>query len=188
MAQNLPPSTTWPNGGTSARNLNLYNSKINTDNITGTSQDAMWSWFGKLNNNFKLPKNFTIQVSGDYQSKTNLPVSGGQGGFGPPSQAQSSSQGYIRPFWSMDAAIKKSFLKNNAATVTLSVSDIFGTRKSNQHSESIYFVQDYYRLNNPHMVRLNFTYRFGKMDVTLFKRQNLKSQGEGLQNAGQMGG
>jgi outer membrane receptor protein involved in Fe transport len=37
-------------------NINIYNSKINTDNISGTSQDAMWSWFGKINNNFKLQR------------------------------------------------------------------------------------------------------------------------------------
>ncbi|MEI9911916.1 MAG: outer membrane beta-barrel protein [Bacteroidota bacterium] len=64
-------------------NLNLYNSKINTDNITGTSQDAMWSWFGKFNSNFKLPAKFTTQLSATYQSKTNLPVNSGGGGMGP---------------------------------------------------------------------------------------------------------
>jgi ferric enterobactin receptor len=170
-------------------NLNLYKSKINTDNINGYSQDAMLSWFGKFNSNFKLPENFTIQLSADYQSKTNLPINnsqgggfGGGGGFG---QAQSSSQGYIRPFWGMDIAVRKSFLKNNAATVSLSFTDMFRTRKQDQHSESIYFTQDYYRLNNPQMVRLNFSYRFGKMDISLFKRQNLKSTG--TQDAMQMG-
>jgi ferric enterobactin receptor len=168
-------------------NLNLYQSKINTDNIVGTSQDAITSWFGKFNSNFKLPKAFTIQLSAEYQSKTNLPVSGGQGGgfgggFG---QAQSSSQGYIRPFWGMDLAVRKTFLKNNAATVSVSFSDMFRTRKQDQHSESIYFTQDYYRLNNPQMVRVNFSYRFGKMDISLFKRQNLKSTGN--QDAMQMG-
>ncbi|MCW3112075.1 MAG: TonB-dependent receptor [Segetibacter sp.] len=168
-------------------NLNLYQSKINTDNILGTSQDAITSWFGKFNSNFKLPKAFTIQLSAEYQSKTNLPVSGGQGGgfgggFG---QAQSSSQGYIRPFWGMDLAVRKTFLKNNAATVSVSFSDMFRTRKQDQHSESIYFTQDYYRLNNPQMVRVNFSYRFGKMDISLFKRQNLKSTGN--QDAMQMG-
>ncbi len=166
-------------------NVNIYNSKINTDNISGTSQDALWSWFGKFNNNFKLPKNFAIQLSADYQSKTNLPVNNQQG-FGPPmSQAQASSQGYIKPFWGMDAAIKKSFLKNNAATITLSASDIFGTRKSDQISYGDGFVQEYYRLTNPHMFKLNFTYRFGKMDASIFKRQNNKSQGEGMQGATQ---
>jgi len=164
-------------------NINFYNSKINTDNISGSSQDALWSMFGKWNNNFKLPKNYTIQLSLDYQSKTNLPINNNQG-FGPPmSQAQSSSQGYIRPFYGVDVAFKKMFLKNNAASVTLSFNDIFRTRKSDQHSEGVGFVQDYYRLNNPQNIRLNFAYRFGKIDMSLFKRQNLKSQGEGMQNA-----
>lgn len=170
-------------------NLNLYKSKINTDNILGTSQDAMLSWFGKFNSMFKLPKTFTIQLSADYQSKTNLPVNnnqgggfGGGGGFG---QAQSSSQGFIRPFWGMDIAVRKTFLKNNAASVGVTFSDMFRTRKQDQHSESIYFTQDYYRLNNPQMVRVNFSYRFGKMDISLFKRQNLKSTGS--QDAMQMG-
>jgi ferric enterobactin receptor len=168
-------------------NVNLYNSKINTDNISGTSQDAIVSWFGKFNNTFKLPKNFSIQLSAEYQSKTNLPINNNQGGMGGPGfgQAQSSSQGYIRPFWGMDLAVRKSFLKNNAATVSLSFSDMFRTRKQDQHSESIYFTQDYYRLNNPQMVRLNFSYRFGKMDLSLFKRQNTKSTG--TQDAMQMG-
>ncbi|MDB5248905.1 MAG: TonB-dependent receptor [Segetibacter sp.] len=168
-------------------NVNLYKSKINTDNITGSSQDAMLSWFGKFNNNFKLPKSFTIQLSADYQSKTNLPVSNSQGGFGGPGgfgQAQSSAQGFIRPFWGMDLAVRKTFLKNNAATVSLSFSDMFSTRKQDQHSESIYFSQDYYRLNNPQMVKLNFSYRFGKMDISVFKRQSSKSTG--TQDAMQM--
>ncbi len=160
-------------------NVNVYQSKINTDNITGTSQDALISWFGKWNNNIKLKKNYSFQLSANYQSKTNLPVSnndGGRGG-GPFGQAQSSAQGYIRSSWSVDFAVKKSFLKNNAASVSLSINDIFRTRVQDQYSESEYFIQNYNRLNNPQTVRLNFTYRFGKMDMSIFKRQNSKSSG-----------
>ena len=165
-------------------NINVYNSKINTDNISNlTSQDALWSVFGKINNNFKLKHNFAIQLSGDYQSKTNLPVTQNSGQPGPPSmQAQSSSQGYIRSFFGIDAAIRKSFLKDNKATVSLSINDIFRTRKQDQYSYSTYFIQDYYRLNNPQLVRVNFSYRFGKMDVSLFKRTK---QGSGMQDATQ---
>lgn len=72
----------------------------------------------------------------------------------------------------MDIAVKKSFLKNNAASATISFSDIFRTRKTDQHSESQYFVQDYNRLRDPQMVRLTLAYRFGKMDANLFKRKN----------------
>jgi ferric enterobactin receptor len=168
--------TKWLNTST---NINLYNSKINTDNLNGTSQDAMWSWFGKFNSNFKLPAKFTVQLSAMYQSKTNLPVNsnqGGPGGGGPPGMmAQSSSQGYINPFYSVDLAVKKTFL-NNKFTVTLSVNDIFKTRKQNQYSESDYFMQQYNRVRDQQMVRLNLSYSFGKIDALLFKR---KSQGTG---------
>ncbi|MEO8820289.1 MAG: TonB-dependent receptor [Ginsengibacter sp.] len=162
-------------------NVNVYQSHINTSNIPGsTSQDALVSWFGKVNSNFKLPSNFTVQLSGDYQSKTNLPINnsqGGPGGGGPFGQAQSSSQGYIRSIWGTDIAVKKSFLKNNAASLTLSMSDIFRTRIQDQYSVSPYFEQNYSRLNNPQLFRLSFAYHFGKMDVNLFKRQDTKAAG-----------
>ncbi len=173
-------------------NVNLYNSTISSKSLNGTSQN-LWSWFGKFNNNFKLPSNFTMQLSATYQSKTNLTPGGGGGFGGPPGarggggpggggpgggfgQAQSASQGYIKSSYGVDLAVKKSFLKNAAASATLSFSDILKTRKSEQHSESEYFVQDYNRIRDPQMVRLTFAYRFGKIDAVLFKR---KSQGSG---------
>lgn len=160
-------------------NINIYKSQINVSNIPGaTQQDAMLSWFGKLNNSFKLNQKLSMQLSGVYQSKTNLPISQGGGMMGPPGmQAQSSSQGYIMPNWGVDIAIKKTFMKNDAASVSLSMSDIFRTRSSMQVSTSPFFYQEYYRLNNPQMVSLNFAYRFGKLDVSLLKRQNFKSSG-----------
>lgn len=174
-------------------NLNIYNSRINTDNITGTSQDAMWSWFAKMNNTFKLPANFKIQLSGTYQSKTNLPVNQGGGGFGPGGGpgggSQSAAQGYIKPNYGIDLAVQKSFLKNNAASVTLSVSDVFGTRKYDQYLQSEYFIQNNYRLNDVPMFRLNFAFRFGQMDMSILKRKNMKGESEGTQGAMQgMGG
>ena len=81
-------------------NVNIYNSKVNTDNVSGGSQPALWSWFGKFNSNFKLPSKFFIQLTATYQSKTNLPVnnSNGQMGGPPMMQSQSTSQGYIKDF------------------------------------------------------------------------------------------
>ena len=91
-------------------------------------------------------------------------------------QSQSASQGYIAPSWGMDVAFKKSFLKNNAASVSLSVNDIFKTRISSQDSSSNYFVQNYSRLRDPQMFRLNLSYRFGNMDASLFKRKSSKGE------------
>ncbi len=159
-------------------NINVYNSKVNTTNISNsTSQNAMWSMFGKFNSNFKLPSNFAIQFTTTYQSKTNLPVNNNPGMGGPPMmQSQSASQGFIKSSWGMDLAVKKNFLKNNAASVSLSINDIFRTRINSQYSSSNYFTQDYNRLRDPQMVRLNLSYRFGKIDASLFKRKSTRGE------------
>lgn len=167
-------------------NFNLYNSKINASTITGANQEALWSYFAKMNNNFKLPHNFKIQLSGTYQSKTNQPVNQGggfgPGGGGPPmGGSQSTAQGYIKSNYGIDLALQKSFLKNNAASVTFSVNDIFRTRRFEQYTESAYFIQNSYRLNDVPMFRLNISYRFGQMDISLFKRKNMKGDMEGSQ-------
>jgi hypothetical protein len=164
-------------------NINAYRSSINTGVSNAVAQQSLWSWFGKLNSNFKLPAKFKFQLTATYQSKTNLPVNQNTGFGGPPNmQSQSSSQGYIRPSWGVDLALSRGFLKNDAMTASINFSDIFRTRVSDQHSESVYFVQNYNRLRDPQMVRVNLSYRFGKMDFSLFKR---KAGDENMQNATQ---
>jgi outer membrane receptor protein involved in Fe transport len=183
-------------------NINLFNTTLEAGSALGGTKNSQFSWFGKINNSFKLPKNFSIQLSGNYQAKTILPSSsggggggrggmgggmfGGGGGFG---QSQSGAQGYIKPNYEVEIAIKKDFLKNNAASLTLQMSDIFRTKVNATHAESAFFIQDNLRRRDPQVLRLNFAWRFGKIDVSLFKRKNLKGEMEGMQNASQgMGG
>jgi ferric enterobactin receptor len=161
-------------------NLNIYNSHINTNNLNEPSQPAITSGFGKFNSNFKMPGNITIQLTGIYQSKTNLPVNLSSQQFGPPnSTIQSSSQGYIKAYGGVDIAVKKTFFKNNTGSLTVSMTDIFRTRWSDQFSQSQYFQQEYDRLKDPQLVRVVFAYRFGKMDLNIFKRKDMNSQGMG---------
>lgn len=169
-------------------NVNLYNAKINGNNIQSNLETQQLSWFGKLNNSFKLPKNYSIQLSANYQSKTILPPSGGGGGRGGGGPMMfgggqiSTANGYIKPNYGFDIAFRKDFLKNNTASLTLSINDIFRTKVYSTHSESVYFVQDNIRRRDPQVARLNFNWRFGKFDVSLFKRKNLKGEAEGMQN------
>jgi hypothetical protein len=93
--------------------------------------------------------------------------------------ASSSSQGYVRPNYGMDIAIRYEFLKNKAASFSLNMNDVFRTRRSDVHSESSFFQQDAFRRRDPQVLRLNFNWRFGKFDASLFKRKNMKNQGEG---------
>jgi hypothetical protein len=188
------PLTKWWDMTT---NINFYNATINATNITNAGNSTQrLSYFAKWNNNFKLPKNFSIQLSGDYQSKSVLPQSTGGGGGGGRGGGgggggmfgggpQPSAQGYVNQNYGFDFAIKKEFLKNKAASFTLSVNDIFKTRKYSYYSYSTIVTQDYSRTRDQQIFRLNFNYRFGKLDVSLFKRKNMRSGMEGVQDAQQ---
>jgi len=169
-------------------NLNLFTSKININDPLQTQQDQFASWFFKLNNTFKLPKNFTIQLSGDYTSKTVLPPGGsggggnrggGPGGMGMGFGQATTAQGYVRANYSVDAGLRFEFLKNKAASLSLNINDIFRTRRQSVYSASPYFTQDVFRRRDPQVFRLNFSWRFGKFDANLFKRKNQKNQDNG---------
>lgn len=168
-------------------NFNLYMSDVDINIAGQADQPKLTSYFAKVNNTFKLPKNISIQVSGDYQSKTVLPpggsAGGGRGGFGGGGMfgggPSGASQGYIRPTWGIDAAIRYEFLKNRTASVSININDIFRTRVSDVHSESTLFYQDAFRRRDPQVLRINFNWRFGKFDPNLFKRKNMKGEKEG---------
>lgn len=166
-------------------NLNIFNVTLKAGNLPGGVDNSQVSWFFKINNSFKLPKNYSIQLSGDYQAKTLVQPGGGGGGgrggmmFGGGNLP--SAQGYIKPFYGVDIAIRKDFLKNNAASITLQMSDVFRTRINGSYARSVYFIQETDRRRDPQVLRLNFSWRFGKFDVSLLKRKNMKGEQENMQ-------
>jgi outer membrane receptor protein involved in Fe transport len=172
-------------------NTNVYYSKINGSNIIPTLENDQVSSFSKINNTFKIKTGWSIQLSGEYQSKSALPVStsnsgGGSGGGmrGPfMGGSPSTTQGYIGANWGVDLGLRKDFkIKNNQASVSVNWSDIFRTRRYFVHSEAEGFVQEDWRRRDPQIVRVNFSYRFGKFDASLFKRKNTRGESEGMQN------
>ncbi|MEZ4940869.1 MAG: TonB-dependent receptor [Saprospiraceae bacterium] len=162
-------------------NLNFYNSEVNARNVESDLSRQQFTWFAKENLNIKLPAALTIQVSGSYQSRTAFALNSrsGHGGWG--GGPSSSAQGYTIPVWFVDLSVRKD-LWNRTASITLSMQDILRSRRSGSFSESDFFVQDSWRRRDPQFVRLNFSWRFGKFDVSLFKRKNLKfdAGGEGM--------
>jgi outer membrane receptor protein involved in Fe transport len=166
-------------------NLNIFNSRINAT-VPGQPDlvQEQWSWFTKMNNTFKVAKGLSIQLSGDYQARTVLPQGGGGrgggmmwGGGGP----QSGAQGYNLPRYGVDLAIRKEFTWKNgrSGNLTLSMNDIFRTQLFQSYSESSFFNQTNQRRRDPQVLRLNFSYRFGKFDASLFKRKNTKADQSG---------
>jgi outer membrane receptor protein involved in Fe transport len=179
---------------------NVYYSKINGSNIVANLENERTSWSAKMNHNFKFNKGWSVQISGDYTGKSALPVStsnsgsgggggmfggggggGGRGGFG--GGQPTTTQGYINANYGVDMGLRKDFqIKKNTATVSVNWQDVFRTRKYFVHSEALGFVQDDWRRRDPQLVRVNFSYRFGKFDASLFKRKNTKGDQEGMQN------
>jgi outer membrane receptor protein involved in Fe transport len=67
-------------------NTNIYYSKIIGSDDVPDLENERTSSFSKLNNTFKITKTWSIQLSGEYQTRSSLPVStsnsGGGGGGG----------------------------------------------------------------------------------------------------------
>jgi len=168
-------------------NINFFDSKLSAT-IPGQNVDnSMLSWFGKMNNNFKIAKGLTLQVSGEWTSKILVPKSGGGGGMGggrgggPFGGTQNLAQGYIEPrYWDFDVAIKKEWTwkSGESFSINLSSNDIFRTH-TQTYTQFTGFLQTTDRMRDPQVFRLNLTYRFGKIDVSLFKRKNTKADQSG---------
>ena len=161
-------------------NLNFYNSVLNAQNVENQLRNEQFTYLIKENLSLKLPKSFTLQFNGSYQSRTAFDTGGGGGGrgghSGPHGGPSSTAQGYTIPVWYVDASIRKDFWKRTAS-LTLSVQDIFRSRKTGSHTESTdLFVQDTWRRRDPQLARLTFSYRFGKFDVSLFRRKNTRTE------------
>ena len=139
-------------------NTNVYHQTLRAQGIVQrgwTSESkAMLSW--------KLPKSFSTQLSGNYDSR------------------EINAQGYNKANAFMDFALKKDFSKK--ASLTFSVNDIFDSRRRVTYTETSFFTQEQMRRREVRNFRLNFQYRFGKMDASLFnKKRNNKPQSGGQQ-------
>ncbi|MVT11204.1 outer membrane beta-barrel family protein [Chitinophaga tropicalis] len=139
-------------------NLNLAQTKINASNLQNNLSNQGFTWFGKVNSNTKLPYNLTLQITGNYESKQILP------------QGERAAQ------YSADMAVKKEFLKNKSLAVSLALNDIFNTDRNLSYTTTAYSEQERYRKRQTRELRLNVSWRFGKMDTQLFKRKGGKKE------------
>lgn len=159
-------------------NVNMYQSEVDASNVETDLVNKQFTWFVKENLTVKLPAQFTLQVSGEYQSPAAFTPSGG-GRFRGWGGSTNTAQGYTIGYWFVDMALRKD-LFDRKASLTLSMQDIFRSRRTGAYTESDFFIQDNWRLRNPQLLRLNFSYRFGKMDASLFKRKNTNQNNEGM--------
>ncbi len=124
---------------------NLFYNKINGANVDPSLVNQGFSWFSKLNTNYKINKNISLQLMANYESPK--PV----------------AQGKLQEVYWIDAAFKANFLKNNRASVTFNVSDIFNTRKYTTNYTLSLYDQRSYNNRETQIATLTFNYKIGKL-------------------------
>jgi hypothetical protein len=139
-------------------NLNLAQTKINATNLQNNLSNQGFIWFGKINSNYKLPFNTSLQLTGNYESKQIL------------------AQGERAAKYSIDFAARKEFLKNRTLAVSLGLNDIFNTDRTLTYTHTDFSDQEYYRKRASREFRLNVAWRFGKMDMKKKKEKGKEDQ------------
>jgi outer membrane cobalamin receptor len=136
-------------------NFNVYNLTINLDQNTAIKA---WAWDGKANINYKFPNGFSAQINGGYESDRVIP------------QGKRIGVPY------MDLAVKKAFF-GGAANITLSVNDVFDSRKDITRYEFATFNQESMRRRDLRYFKLTLQMPFGKMDASIFKKRKANQSG-----------
>ena len=130
--------------------VNLYYYKLNdydyvpegTDiHITDGSQ-GQFNWNARLIANAMLPKDWSLQVRGDYRAKTII------------------AQGYRLPTYRMDVGVRKSF---GPWAVNLNVRDALNSFKFRNHTSGTGYTQDAQFWHGGRRAMLTLSYSFGNM-------------------------
>ncbi|MEO0581557.1 MAG: outer membrane beta-barrel protein [Bacteroidota bacterium] len=152
-------------------NINVYQAQVDATNVENALQVDQLSAFIKENIQIRLPKDYSLQINGTYRSRAAFtPANPNNRSWrGGPTQ---TAQGFRIPLWFLDVSVRKSFW-NRKANITVSASDIFATRRSGTVTDTDLFFQEFSRIRNPQLIRVNFSYRFGKTDMSLFRRKNM---------------
>lgn len=141
-------------------NINLQYRKVKAVVNDLNLSNQGFNWETKLMFNYRFGvvkspvfKNMSMQLSANYESREVIP------------------QGRNKEQFVSDFALRKEFLKNKAATLTLAVNDIFNTNRWGQIYDTENFYQDAYRRWNVRNFRVTFSYRFGSRDFNMGQRE-----------------
>ena len=144
--------------------VNLYYYKLNgfefnmpdtSYKVQGKSEEN-FAYNAKVIANFMLPKSFSLQLTGGYNSR------------------ESIAQGTKEPTYTLDAGIKKSFL-NGKLNVVLNARDILDSRHRHTITSGTGFWQESESWRQGRNVRLTLTYSFGNMRA---KRESRPDTGD----------
>jgi len=125
------------------------------------SNNSGFTWFGKVNTNIKLPKNFSFQINANYESPKVI------------------AQGSLKETYWVDLALRKNLWKNKA-TIIVNCSDVFKTHVFVTDYNLTAYTETINRVRETRIGNINFTYRFGKQDLGKSSGKHDKAQDDKL--------
>jgi iron complex outermembrane receptor protein len=137
-------------------NMNLFYTVIQANYNNINTSNKGFNYNTKLNLQYRLPKGFALQLSGNYESPKVLP------------------QGKSKEFYFADCGLSKDLYK--FLTLTLSVSDIFDTKGRGMLYITDQYTQDSWGRRESRYIKFTARIRFGKADATLFKKRQPNQQ------------
>lgn len=145
-------------------NLGYRNVKANASQNNISNEGFNWS--SKLTANYKVETDqsslfdkLSFQLTAEYESPRVIP------------------QGRRLEQFDSDFAIKKDFLKNNKATFTFSINDVFNTRRYGVVYDTEDFYQETYRRRRVRSFRVSLSYKFGDSEFSLSRRNRERNSG-----------
>lgn len=150
--------TKWWKANLSA---NLYGNYEDGTEFGGNLVQTL-NWDAKLNTTLTLPKNWVVQISGQYVPK------------------RENIQGYSDPMYWFDLSVKKDIL-NKKGSLGIRVSDIFNTRERSTYTFTENFKQYSVNHRTSRYVVVSFNYRFGVVNKEQAMKERKRQQ---QQNAG----
>ncbi|MEX2595240.1 MAG: outer membrane beta-barrel family protein [Anditalea sp.] len=121
--------------------LTMFQIRVDGSNIGEEFVNSGFAWDTKITSDFKLPWNFNFQLVGDYES------------------AEVEAQGRDLSQYSLDASIQKSFL-NKKGNVSVSLRDVFDTRRFAGNSLTNSFSQTFYAKRETRILMMSARYSF----------------------------
>lgn len=122
----------------------------------GTLRNSGWMANAKANFNMRLPKDWSVQLNGEYEGKRPQP------------------QGFSIPNGGIDLSAAKDFGQHWSALFM--VNDVFYTRLWGTILDTPALYQETQRRREVRFVRVSLTWKFGEQDASLFRRKNQKEQ------------
>jgi hypothetical protein len=107
---------------------------------------------------YKFPLSFVAQVNGSYESPRVI------------------AQGNTLPLYYFDCSLSKDL---GMVTLNLAVSDVMNTRSYGTYTDSPLYIQTQIRRRDQRYARLGVSFKFGKMDSSLFKKKQKKNSDTG---------